>query len=109
MALGRPLVAIDLPGHGHSDGGREGIIGLEANAVLAGKLDQEATKAKKVSRVLKAIKETKVMLGPRDLKVKKAIKVKKAPAAKEELRAIKGIQDRKDPKVKKGIRGIKAT
>lgn len=32
MALGRPLVAIDLPGHGHSDGGREGIIGLEANA-----------------------------------------------------------------------------
>jgi pimeloyl-ACP methyl ester carboxylesterase len=32
MALGRPLVAIDLPGHGHSDGGREGSIGLEANA-----------------------------------------------------------------------------
>src|SRR4051794_32994467 len=32
MALGRPLVALDLPGHGHSDGGREGIIGLEANA-----------------------------------------------------------------------------
>ena len=28
MALGRPLVALDLPGHGHSDGGREGIIGL---------------------------------------------------------------------------------
>ena len=25
MALGRPLVALDLPGHGHSDGGREGI------------------------------------------------------------------------------------
>ena len=24
MALGRPLVAIDLPGHGHSDGGRGG-------------------------------------------------------------------------------------
>src|SRR5262245_29661522 len=32
MALGRPLVALDLPGHGHSDGGREGIIGLQANA-----------------------------------------------------------------------------
>jgi pimeloyl-ACP methyl ester carboxylesterase len=32
MALDRPLVAIDLPGHGHSDGGREGIIGLDANA-----------------------------------------------------------------------------
>lgn len=32
MALDRPLVAIDLPGHGHSDGGREGSIGLEANA-----------------------------------------------------------------------------
>ena len=25
LALGRPLVAIDLPGHGHSDGGRDGI------------------------------------------------------------------------------------
>jgi pimeloyl-ACP methyl ester carboxylesterase len=32
MALGRPLVAIDLPGHGHSDGGRQGSAGLEANA-----------------------------------------------------------------------------
>jgi pimeloyl-ACP methyl ester carboxylesterase len=32
MALGRPLVALDLPGHGHSDGGREGIVGLQANA-----------------------------------------------------------------------------
>ena len=32
MALGRPHVAHDLPGHGHSDGGREGIVGLEANA-----------------------------------------------------------------------------
>src|SRR4051812_50040925 len=24
LALGRPLVALDLPGHGHSDGGRNG-------------------------------------------------------------------------------------
>ena len=32
MAIGRPLVAIDLPGHGHSDGGRQGSAGLEANA-----------------------------------------------------------------------------
>jgi pimeloyl-ACP methyl ester carboxylesterase len=32
MALGRPLVAIDLPGHGHSDGGRNGSLDLEANA-----------------------------------------------------------------------------
>src|SRR3954453_13192059 len=32
MALGRPVLALDLPGHGHSDGGREGIIGLQANA-----------------------------------------------------------------------------
>jgi pimeloyl-ACP methyl ester carboxylesterase len=32
MALDRPLVALDLPGHGHSDGGREGIVGLQANA-----------------------------------------------------------------------------
>lgn len=32
LALGRPLVAIDLPGHGHSDGGRHGSADLAANA-----------------------------------------------------------------------------
>ncbi|HEX2577416.1 MAG TPA: alpha/beta hydrolase [Aquihabitans sp.] len=31
LALGRPLVAIDLPGHGHSDGGRNGSLDLAAN------------------------------------------------------------------------------
>lgn len=32
MALGRPLVAIDLPGHGHSDGAREGTQTISDNA-----------------------------------------------------------------------------
>ena len=32
MALGRPLVAIDLPGHGHSDGAAEGSAALASNA-----------------------------------------------------------------------------
>jgi pimeloyl-ACP methyl ester carboxylesterase len=32
LALGRPAVCVDLPGHGHSDGGREGMGGLDANA-----------------------------------------------------------------------------
>ncbi len=32
LALARPLVAIDLPGHGHSDGGRQGSLGLQDNA-----------------------------------------------------------------------------
>jgi pimeloyl-ACP methyl ester carboxylesterase len=32
LALGRPLVAIDLPGHGHSDGGRHGSLDLRSNA-----------------------------------------------------------------------------
>ena len=32
MALGRPVVAIDLPGHGHSDGGKQGSLALEDNA-----------------------------------------------------------------------------
>src|SRR5690349_8156675 len=32
MALDRPLVAIDLPGHGHSDGGRNGSLDVTANA-----------------------------------------------------------------------------
>jgi pimeloyl-ACP methyl ester carboxylesterase len=32
LALGRPLVAIDMPGHGHSDGGENGSLDVEANA-----------------------------------------------------------------------------
>ncbi len=32
MALGRPLVAIDLPGHGHSDGPVEGSLDVRSNA-----------------------------------------------------------------------------
>jgi pimeloyl-ACP methyl ester carboxylesterase len=32
MALGRPLVCIDLPGHGHSDGPREGAVNARTNA-----------------------------------------------------------------------------
>jgi pimeloyl-ACP methyl ester carboxylesterase len=33
LALRRPIVAIDLPGHGHSEGGREGSTSATANAV----------------------------------------------------------------------------
>src|SRR4051812_34122756 len=32
LALDRPLVAIDLPGHGHSDGGRVGSLDVRDNA-----------------------------------------------------------------------------
>ena len=32
LALGRPLVAVDLPGHGHSDGGRQGSLDVRDNA-----------------------------------------------------------------------------
>ncbi len=32
MALGGPLVALDLPGHGHSDGGRNGSVDVASNA-----------------------------------------------------------------------------
>lgn len=32
LALDRPAVAVDLPAHGHSDGGREGSLGLDDNA-----------------------------------------------------------------------------
>ena len=32
LALARPAVAIDLPGHGHSDGGRSGYLDTGANA-----------------------------------------------------------------------------
>jgi len=32
LALDRPLVAIDLPGHGHSDGGIQGSLNVQKNA-----------------------------------------------------------------------------
>src|SRR4051812_31364578 len=32
LALQRPMVCIDLPGHGHSDGAKEGSLGLQSNA-----------------------------------------------------------------------------
>ncbi len=32
LALDRPLVAVDLPGHGHSDGGRSGSLSVDDNA-----------------------------------------------------------------------------
>src|SRR4051794_9360396 len=32
LALDRPLVCIDLPGHGHSDGGKVGSLDLQSNA-----------------------------------------------------------------------------
>jgi pimeloyl-ACP methyl ester carboxylesterase len=32
LALARPLVAIDLPGHGHSDGGDHSMLAVEENA-----------------------------------------------------------------------------
>jgi pimeloyl-ACP methyl ester carboxylesterase len=32
LALGRPLVALDLPGHGHSDGGIQGSVDVRENA-----------------------------------------------------------------------------
>jgi pimeloyl-ACP methyl ester carboxylesterase len=31
LAMGRPLVAIDLPGHGHSDGGPNGSLSISSN------------------------------------------------------------------------------
>src|ERR1700742_4421721 len=47
LALGRPLVAIDLPNHGHSDGGREGSFGpLAAAGELAVVNDALAPTAK---------------------------------------------------------------
>jgi pimeloyl-ACP methyl ester carboxylesterase len=32
LALDRPLIAVDLPGHGHSDGGRAGSLAVAGNA-----------------------------------------------------------------------------
>src|SRR6185436_2642384 len=49
MALGRPLVAIDLPGHGHSDAPAQGSLGVRANATdVASAMTQLAPDAKAV-------------------------------------------------------------
>jgi len=46
MALGRPLVAIDLPGHGHSDAPLEGSLDVRSNAEdIAVAVDQLAPDA----------------------------------------------------------------
>ena len=46
LALDRPLLAVDLPGHGHSDGGRAGSLQPDSNAadvaVVIGELAPEA-------------------------------------------------------------------
>jgi pimeloyl-ACP methyl ester carboxylesterase len=47
MALGRPLVAIDLPGHGHSDGPADGSTDLASNAAdIATVIEQLAPDAR---------------------------------------------------------------
>ena len=49
MALGRPLVAIDLPGHGHSDAPAHGSLGVGRNATdVAAVIDELAPEAKAV-------------------------------------------------------------
>ncbi len=49
LALDRPLLAIDLPGHGHSDGGANGSLSLSDNgADLARVIDELAPHAKAV-------------------------------------------------------------
>jgi pimeloyl-ACP methyl ester carboxylesterase len=46
LALGRPLLAVDLPGHGHSDGGPEGSVSVGSNgrdlAIAVGALAPQA-------------------------------------------------------------------
>jgi pimeloyl-ACP methyl ester carboxylesterase len=46
LALGRPLLAVDLPGHGHSDGGPDGVISAGTNgrdlATVIGELAPDA-------------------------------------------------------------------
>ncbi|HEY1829024.1 MAG TPA: alpha/beta hydrolase [Acidimicrobiales bacterium] len=49
LALGRPLLAVDLPGHGHSDGGPDGLISVQSNgADLAAVIAQLAPAARGV-------------------------------------------------------------
>ena len=42
LALGRPLLAVDLPGHGHSDGGPDGSISAGSNGRDLATVDRRA-------------------------------------------------------------------
>jgi pimeloyl-ACP methyl ester carboxylesterase len=80
MALGRPLVALDLPGHGHSDGPAEGVLSLEANAAdVAAAIEQLAPDAGAVVGMSLGGLTTLALLGLRPDLVRRAVLVDVTP------------------------------
>jgi pimeloyl-ACP methyl ester carboxylesterase len=85
MALGRPLLAIDLPGHGHSDGPAEGVLSLEANAGdVASAIEQLAPEAGAVVGMSMGGLTTIALLGLRPDLVRRAVLVDVTPGVNQE-------------------------
>jgi pimeloyl-ACP methyl ester carboxylesterase len=85
MALDRPLVAIDLPSHGHSDGGRDGAIGPQGSAPdVAETIRQLAPNAKAVVGMSLGGLTTIALAGHAPELVRKLVLVDVAPGVKPE-------------------------
>jgi pimeloyl-ACP methyl ester carboxylesterase len=85
MALDRPLVAIDLPGHGHSDGPAEGVLSLERNALdVATAIEQLAPDAGAVVGMSMGGLTLLALLGLRPDLVRRAVLVDVTPGVNHE-------------------------
>jgi pimeloyl-ACP methyl ester carboxylesterase len=85
MALGRPLVAIDLPGHGHSDGPAEGVLSLDSNALdVATAIEQIAPDAEAVVGMSMGGLTLLALLGLRPDLVRRAVLVDVTPGVNQD-------------------------
>jgi pimeloyl-ACP methyl ester carboxylesterase len=88
MALGRPLVAIDLPGHGHSDGPAEGSADLTTNALdVAAAIDALAPGALAVVGMSLGGMTALALAGARPDLVRRLVLVDITPAVNQEKAA----------------------
>ena len=85
MALGRPLVAIDLPGHGHSDGPAEGVLSYDRNAGdVATAIEQLAPEAGAVVGMSMGGLTTIALVGLRPDLVRRVVLVDVTPGVNQE-------------------------
>ena len=84
LALNRPLVAIDLPGHGHSDQGRSGSVDVLANAAdIAAMIRQLAPNATAIVGMSLGGMTTLALAGHAPELVKSAVLVDVTPGVNE--------------------------
>jgi pimeloyl-ACP methyl ester carboxylesterase len=88
LALGRPLIAIDLPGHGHSDRRADRDYGPWRNAeAVAAVLDEAAPSAAAVGMSLGGVTAIRLAAARKDL-VRKAVIIDVTPQVQEATRSM---------------------